>query len=88
MAFYFLFVVNFSIVVNQGYISYDIVDNDSYGHIEGTIVYFKRLGSRHFLKEMKIQSILLKYNTIFRKTNLKQFLKYIQQVSNHPDYQI
>ena len=32
------------------------------------IVHFKRLGSRHFLKEMKIQSILLKYNMIFRQT--------------------
>ena len=35
------------------------------------IVHFKRLGSRHFVKEMKIQSILPKYNMIFRKTNLK-----------------
>ena len=30
------------------------------------IEHFKRLGSRHLLKEMKIQSILLKYNMIFR----------------------
>ena len=46
-----------------------------------TIVHFKRLGSRHFVKEMKIQSILLIYNMIFRKTNLKPFLKYIQKMS-------
>ena len=45
------------------------------------IVHFKRLGSRHFVKEMKIQSILLIYNMIFRKTNLKPFLKYIQKMS-------
>ena len=53
-----------------------------------TIVHFKRLGSRHFVTEIITQSILLKYNMIFRKTNLKQFLKYVQKVSNHPDYQI
>ena len=53
-----------------------------------TIVHFKHLGSGHFVKEIKIQSILLKYNMIFRKTNLKPFLKYIQKLSNHPDYQI
>ena len=46
------------------------------------IVHFKRLGSRHFVKEMKIQGILPKYNNIFRKTNLKPFLNYIQKVSN------
>ena len=45
------------------------------------IVHFKRLGSRHFVKEMKIQSILLIYNMIVRKTNLKPFLKSIQKVS-------
>ena len=38
-----------------------------------TILHSKRFGSRHFVKEMKIQSILLKYNMIFRKTNLKYF---------------
>ena len=53
-----------------------------------TIVYFKRLGSRHFVKEMKIPSSMLRYNMIFRKTNLKPFKKYIQKVSTHPDYQI
>ena len=47
------------------------------------IVHFKRLCSRHFVKEMKIRSILLRHNMIFRKTNLKPFLKYIQKVSNH-----
>ena len=45
------------------------------------IVHFKRLGSRHFVKEMKIQSILLIFNMIFRRTNLKPFMKYIQKVS-------
>ena len=49
--------------------------------LTATIVHFKRLGSRHFVKEMEIQSILLIYNLIFRKTNLKPFLKYIQKVS-------
>ena len=39
------------------------------------IVHFKCLGSRHFVKEMTIQTILLIYNMIFRKTNLKPFLK-------------
>ena len=52
------------------------------------IVHFKRLCSWYFVKEMKTLSILLEYNMIFRKTNLKPFLKYIQKVSNHPDYQI
>ena len=56
-------------------------------HDYSIIVHFKRLGSRHFVKEMNIQSILLKCNMIFRQTNLKPFLKYIQKVSNHPDYQ-
>ena len=51
-------------------------------------VHFKRLGSRHFVKEMKIQSSMLRYNMILRKTNLKPFRKYIQMVSTHPDYQI
>ena len=55
---------------------------------KSTIVHFKRLGSRHFVKEMKTQSILLKYNMIFRKTKLKPFLKYIQRVSNHTVYLI
>ena len=53
-----------------------------------TIVHFKRLGSRHFVKEMKIQSSMLRYNMILRKTNLKPFQKYIQMMSTHPDYQI
>ena len=53
-----------------------------------TIVHFKRLGSRHFVKEMKIQSSMLRYNMILRKTNLQPFQKYIQMVSTHPDYQI
>ena len=53
-----------------------------------TIVHFKRLGSRHFVKEKKIQSSMLRCNMIFRKTNLKPFQKYNQNVSTHPDYQI
>ena len=54
--------------------------NDKYyntdDHRTKTIVHVKRLGSRHFVKEMKIQSIFLKCKMIFRKTNLKPFLKY------------
>ena len=52
------------------------------------IVHFKRLGSWYFVKEMKTLSILLEYNMTLRKTILKPFLKYIQKVSNHSDYQI
>ena len=44
-------------------------------HNYAFIVHFKRLGSRHLVKEIKIRSILLRYNMIFRKTNLKPFLK-------------
>ena len=32
-----------------------------------TIVHFKRLGSRHFVKEMKTHSILLKLQYYFQK---------------------
>ena len=67
--------------------SYKILRNQA-GISTITIVHFKRLGSRHFLKEMKIESILLKFNMIFRKTNLKPLVKYIQKVLNHPNYQI
>ena len=49
---------------------------------------FQTFRQSAFVKEMKIQSILLKYNMTFRKTNLTPFLKSIQTVSNHPDFQI